>query len=74
MKKIKKLAVVALCGILLSGTAPFCSDIIYASDGPTITTFADIIDWRYTIIDGYFYRRLYNYSKEKWVGEWEKCV
>lgn len=34
---------------------------------------SDIIDWRYTVIGGYVYRRLYNYSREEWIGEWEKC-
>lgn len=32
---------------------------------------ADIIDWRYKSENGKAYRRLYNYSKEQWVGEWE---
>ena len=35
--------------------------------------FADITGWRYKAIDGKMYRRQYNYSKEKWIGEWELC-
>ena len=31
---------------------------------------ADIIEWRYKVENGKLYKRLYNYSKEKWVGEW----
>ena len=30
-----------------------------------------IIEYRYKVIDGVLYRRLYNYSDEYWIGEWE---
>lgn len=30
-----------------------------------------IIDWRFKIEDGKLYRRLYNYTEQCWVGEWE---
>ncbi|WP_394525487.1 hypothetical protein [Lacrimispora sp. JR3] len=35
--------------------------------------FRDILGWRYKAVDGKMYRRQYNYSKQKWVGEWELC-
>lgn len=35
--------------------------------------FADIIGWRYKAVDGKMYRRLYNYSKQQWIGNWELC-
>lgn len=38
-----------------------------------ITTFADITGWRTTIINGAYYKRLYNYSKGQWIGNWIKC-
>ncbi|MBU5255780.1 hypothetical protein [Tissierella praeacuta] len=38
-----------------------------------ITPFSDIIDWRYKSVNGKVYRRQYNYSKGKWIGEWEAC-
>ncbi|MTK08110.1 MAG: hypothetical protein F8N38_13630 [Hungatella sp.] len=34
---------------------------------------SDIIGWRYKSVDGQVYRRQYNYSKEKWIGDWEAC-
>ena len=37
------------------------------------TPFADITGWRYKAVDGKMYRRQYNYSKQKWLGEWELC-
>lgn len=36
-------------------------------------TRSDIIDWRYKAENGKRYRRLYNYSKKQWIGEWELC-
>lgn len=44
------------------------------ADGVTIMPMADIIDWRYMVVDGKLYRRLYNYSKQQWIGEWELCL
>lgn len=31
----------------------------------------DIIKWRFKIENGGVYRRLYNYSINVWIGEWE---
>lgn len=33
--------------------------------------YSDIIEYRYKVIDGNLYRRLYNYSRQFWIGEWE---
>ena len=30
-----------------------------------------IIEYRYKIIDGELYRRLFNYSDGYWIGDWE---
>lgn len=31
------------------------------------------IGWRYKNEDGRLYRRLYDYTNQKWIGEWELC-
>lgn len=31
----------------------------------------DVIRWRFKVENGNLYRRLYNYSINNWVGEWE---
>lgn len=31
----------------------------------------DIIEWRYKVVSGSAYRRLYNYTINDWVGDWE---
>jgi len=38
-----------------------------------IIPYADIIDWRFKLVDGKLYRHLYNYTKQEWIGEWELC-
>lgn len=47
---------------------------VYASTNEYINemgeTRADIIEWRYKTENGKIYKRKYNYSKEKWVGNW----
>ncbi|WP_313130878.1 hypothetical protein [Anaerocolumna sp.] len=34
---------------------------------------AHAIGWRYKSENGKVYRRQYNYSRQKWIGEWELC-
>ncbi len=31
---------------------------------------SDIIDWRYKVENGKLYKRLYNFTKEQWIGDW----
>lgn len=42
-----------------------------SEEEPEINPRADIIGWRYKIINNYLYRRKYNYTKHKWIGNWE---
>ena len=37
---------------------------------PAIEARADIIEWRYKLENGRVYKRLYNYTKQKWIGDW----
>ena len=30
---------------------------------------SDVIGWKYKNIDGKLYKRLYNYTKEQWIGD-----
>lgn len=47
---------------------------------PTVTTLSagdnarkDDIQWVYKSVDGVIYRRQYNFTKGKWIGDWEIC-
>ena len=35
-----------------------------------IEPISDVIGWKYKNIDGKLYKRLYNYTKEQWIGDW----
>ncbi|WP_394525938.1 hypothetical protein [Lacrimispora sp. JR3] len=43
------------------------------TDSSDAHLYAPIIGWRYKSVNGKVYRRQYNYSREKWIGEWELC-
>lgn len=42
------------------------------SQNSTISPQSGYINWRYQYINGVLYKRLYNYSTNKWVGNWIK--
>lgn len=65
MKKIVLIFASIYC--LFSGTTIYANDI---GMNETNITRADRIEWRYKIIDGVLYKRLYNYSKDEWIGDW----
>lgn len=35
-----------------------------------ISTYKDVKEWRYKIMNGRLYKRLFNLSKEKWETDW----
>ena len=43
-----------------------------STEEPEINPRADIIKWRYKIMNGHLYRRKYNYSQHVWIGQWER--
>lgn len=78
MKNLKRvlaltLMLVALGSVALPGLAVMELSTAVAEFDGEITILADIIDWRYKTVDGWIYRRLYNYSRGVWIGEWEAC-
>lgn len=76
---MKRLFLSALLGttIILSSTSvAFCADTVTVpasatSSNAEITPRKDDIGWRYTTINGELYRRLFNYTKGLWIGDWE---
>lgn len=38
-----------------------------------IETFSAKTEWRYTLINGRPYRRLYDTQNDRWIGDWEPC-
>lgn len=38
------------------------------------STYANDIRWRYKIVNNILYRRQYDYTLRRWIGEWERVV
>lgn len=74
-KLLRKIAAVggAICltlTILASPVATMSAQAAPPNNEEASPNYA-IIEWRYKIENGKVYRRLYNYTVNNWVGEWE---
>lgn len=72
-KLINRIAAVggAACLALAILASPAATVSVQAAAPSTDGIQQEIIRWRYKIENGGLYRRLYNYSKGIWAGEWE---
>lgn len=63
-----------LCSLTLVNfkSAPNVPPQETVNDIPQVVPLKQIIDWRYKVINGNLYKRKYNYSTSKWIGEWLK--
>jgi len=77
MRKVKKILVTTLLAatliLVMNPTNVMANSHKINSSVITVQAMPrpDIIEWRYKSEGGKAYRRLYNYSREQWVGEWE---
>lgn len=60
-----------------AATAPSISSVIIYDSSSEINSseiilFSDKIKWRYKYINNVLYKRQYNYTKKKWIGDWIK--
>ncbi|GAB6110130.1 hypothetical protein [Fusibacter bizertensis] len=73
MKK-KIIYVILFTTIILSSHSNISQAYNYgnnnSSDASIITPFSDIIEWRYKVDNGKLYKRLYNSTKDTWIGDW----
>ena len=74
MKKIKKiLYVIASLSVLLFSVPTFAaqqeSTVIY-NEISDIQPRTDITQWRYKVENGNLYKRLYNYTRNRWETDW----
>lgn len=74
MKKLNKLTILifTMSGIILlqnnfSATAATASNNDNSSE---IITYSDNIEWRFKLINGKLYKRQYNKTTKKWIGNW----
>lgn len=64
------LMLVGTCGISVHANE-VSPKIVLSEEG--IAPHSAMIEWRYKDVNGVLYRRLYNYTEQCWVGEWEVC-
>lgn len=71
-KKISKLLGLmgAACLSLGMFFCPTATLPTQAATADAAVPYSEIIEWRYKIENGKAYRRLYNYSRAEWVGDW----
>lgn len=73
MKKIKSLkrsCILCLLCFSLSTASQMAVPVLAAMPEPTVQPMADDIRWRYKNSKGKLYKRLYNYTKRTWIGDW----
>ncbi len=75
MKPIKKIILTGLFSCILSSATFPCvakTPELYATEITNqISPRADNLEWRFKIINGLLHRRLYNATRNIWVGDWE---
>lgn len=70
MKKIIS-SILLFTLIIVCGLIQPTSILANETDQPlTIEARADIIGWRYKTENGKVYKRLFNYTKNEWIGDW----
>lgn len=72
-KLINRIAAVggAVCLALTILVSPITTVPVQAAAPKTEEPQRDIIEWRWKIENGNVYRRLYNYTYNYWIGEWQ---
>lgn len=66
---IVALSVVA-CSLCLVATPDTTLPIQAAAGEEALQPNAEILEWVYAIIDGKYYKRLYNCTRQQWAGDW----
>jgi hypothetical protein len=62
-----------LCATLCLNTQNITVKAMDSQESISAITRSAIIDWRYKVENGRLYKRLYNYTYQNWVGDWELC-
>ena len=72
---MKKIVIIILClFIFFPHTAIFAQENNFSiNQNESISPRADKLVWKYKVINGSLYKRLWNQSKGKWIGNWVPC-
>lgn len=64
MKRVYAICLVIVCSF------SFIQPVFAQDNISQIEPRSDIIDWKYKVENGKLYKRLYNFTKEQWIGDW----
>lgn len=59
--------------IMILSAICLCMTPVYALDQPvqkSVQVYRDSIVWRYKTVNGRLYKRQYNTTTNKWIGDW----
>lgn len=64
-----------ICGVSLNSMYCICEAYpvvsgLVAEVNYDIEPRADILEWRFKSVNGKIYKRLYNFTRQEWVGKW----
>lgn len=74
--KGRKMMIVLLTLLISCSSALFAfpyQAYAIANNSENIMPMADVLVWRYKMVNGITYKRLYNGSTKQWVGDWIRC-
>lgn len=73
MKKRMKICALVVGAMILTSSMTYAQsldNIVTLEEGTEVEPRTHITGWRYAVIDGHLYKRLYNYSTERWETDW----
>ena len=74
--RMKKMVFVLAASMMVcSGilTVPSYEAYAMANGSEAVMPMADKLEWKYKIENGIMYKRLYNRTTGKWIGNWIRC-
>ncbi len=75
--KRKNLVILTICLSILFSFAPasavYAMEPISITEPDTVSPCAHYTEWRYKVVNGMLYRRLYDCTDQCWIGDWEAC-
>lgn len=72
MKKciLRNMLLISICSLCLSPMTATASNL---SNQPNMNSERiSKVEWRYKVINGVLYKRLYDYTFNRWIGDWIK--
>ena len=75
MKLLKKMILAGVFSYVLAGSTFPCvaktPNLHITEPTSQLSPKADKLEWKFKMINGQWYRRLYNATQKKWIGDWE---